>query len=405
MATIVQKYGGSSVADVACIRRVAEAVVQRKRGGDRVVVVVSAMGKTTDALINQAREVTPDPPRRELDMLVTAGERITMALLSMAIQDLGESSISFTGSQSGIITDENHQGARILEVRPFRIHDELDKDRIVIVAGYQGVSRRKEITTLGRGGSDTTAVAMAAALGADACEIYSDVDGVYSADPNLCPQAQLLKELKYETMQTMAGAGAKVLNSDAVEFARRAQVAIHARKTGDVGGRQTVIKEEAREPSGVVAVVGASVVTRLVGPRQVTSGLIDELLRLGGRIVALSAGTHFDLLVDRTSIPGKEHASMRKLANERGLEATAVGVVTLVGTGLLARSGVWLGVERCLGESAVTPLAWLASDLGLSAVVEPGQVDGLVTMLHRELVESELQASQVVAAKSHCAAK
>lgn len=394
MATIVQKYGGSSVSDADRIRGVARAVVERKRAGDRMVVVVSAMGKTTDALIAQAREVCPDPPRRELDMLVTAGERIAMALLSMAIQDLGESAISFTGSQSGIITDENHQGARILEVRPFRIREELDRNRIVIVAGYQGVSRHKEITTLGRGGSDTTAVALAAALDADACEIYSDVDGVYSADPNLTPQAQLLKELKYETMQTMAGAGAKVLNADAVEFARRAQVAIHARKTGDTSGRESVVKSEAQEPSGVVAVVGANVVTRLSGAMQVTSELIDELVRVGGRVMALSVGTHVDLLVDRTGIPGKEHASLERIAGARDLEASAVGVVTLVGTGLLARPAVWLGIERCTAEVGVKPMAWLGSDLGHSAIVLPGQVDTLVKALHRALVEADVRPTR-----------
>ena len=394
MVTVVQKYGGSSVADVSRIRRVAEAVVARKRAGDRMVVVVSAMGKTTDALIAQAREVTPDPPRRELDMLVTAGERIAMALLSMAIQDLGESAISFTGSQSGIITDENHQGARILEVRPIRIPEELDKGRIVIVAGYQGVSRQREITTLGRGGSDTTAVALASALNADACEIYSDVDGVYTADPNLCPQAQLLKELRYETMQAMAGAGAKVLNADAVEFARRAGIVIEARKTGDASGRQTQIKTSAHEPSGVVAVVGANVVTRLVGPKLAVSQLVEELSRFGGRIMALLIDAGLDLLVDRTGIPGKEHATLIRLAAEHGLEARAVGVVTLVGSGMLTRPGVWQGIEASLASTGVRPQTWLGSDLTHSVVIEVTQVDGLVKALHAQLIEAELNRSR-----------
>ncbi|MCK5690109.1 aspartate kinase, partial [Myxococcota bacterium] len=222
MGIIVQKYGGSSVADVEKLKIVAQQVVSTKRAGSDVVVVVSAMGKTTDELVALAHQVTSSPPQRELDMLVTTGERITMALLSMAIADLGEEAISFTGSQSGIITENSHQGARILEVRPYRLRDELSRGRIVIVAGYQGVSRSKEVTTLGRGGSDTSAVALAAALSADACEIYSDVDGVYSADPNICEQAQLLSSLDYETMEAMAGSGAKVLNAQAVEFARRA---------------------------------------------------------------------------------------------------------------------------------------------------------------------------------------
>src|SRR5688572_9453703 len=189
MAVIVQKYGGSSVADVQKLRRVAERVMRTRDQGHAVVVVVSAMGDTTDELLSLAKQVSPNPDRRELDMLLSAGERIAMALLSMAIRELGADAISFTGSQSGIITNDRHTDSRIIEVRPFRVQDELARGRIVVVAGYQGVSYKREVTTLGRGGSDTTAVAMAAALDAEYCEICSDVDGVYSADPRVVPAA------------------------------------------------------------------------------------------------------------------------------------------------------------------------------------------------------------------------
>ncbi len=228
---IVQKYGGSSVADVAKIQRVAERVATTRAQGSQVVVVVSAMGDTTDELLALARKVSPDPHRRELDMLLTAGERISMALLGLALQAGGVEAVSFTGSQSGIITDGAHTNARILEVRPVRILEELARGRVVIVAGYQGVSREKEVTTLGRGGSDTTAIALAAALEAEVCEIYSDVDGVYTADPRLVPGARRLSELSHEEMQQLSLSGAKVLNAQAVEFARDRGIVIHARST------------------------------------------------------------------------------------------------------------------------------------------------------------------------------
>ncbi|WP_394820524.1 aspartate kinase [Pendulispora albinea] len=239
MAIIVQKYGGSSVADVVKIGQVADKIVAAKSAGHDVVVVVSAMGKTTDELLALARTVRPpedvlfDPPRRELDMLVSTGERVSMALLSIAIHARGFDAVSFTGSQSGIMTNDRHFDARIIEVRPHRIEDELARGRIVIVAGYQGMSYKREITTLGRGGSDTTAVALAAALGAESCEIYSDVDGVYSADPRVVTDPKHLGEVDLATLQQMAESGAKVLNAQAVEWARRAKIAIYARRTAD----------------------------------------------------------------------------------------------------------------------------------------------------------------------------
>src|ERR1700739_3776629 len=218
MSIVVQKYGGSSVADAGKLRLLADHIMRTKKEGHDVVVVVSAMGDTTDDLLALAKMISPNPDRRELDMLLSAGERISMALLSLAIHELGGNAISFTGSQSGIITNDRHVDARIIEVRPFRVQDELSRGRIVVIGGYQGVSYRKEVTTLGRGGSDTTAVAMAAAIDAEYCEICSDVDGVYSADPRVVAAAHRIGTLSYEETQEMAEAGAKVLNAQAVEF-------------------------------------------------------------------------------------------------------------------------------------------------------------------------------------------
>src|SRR4051794_33658267 len=261
MSIVVQKYGGSSVADVSKLKRVADRVMRTHRGGHGVVVVVSAMGDTTDDLLKLAKDVSPNPDRRELDMLLTAGERISMALLSMAIRELGGDAISFTGSQSGIITNDRHVDARIVEVRPFRVQDELARGKIVVVAGYQGVSYKREVTTLGRGGSDTTAVAMAAALGAEYCEICSDVDGVYSADPRVVPAARRIGALSYEETQELAEAGAKVLNAQAVEFAKEKGIAIYARATGsalpgtDPSADGTVVrKHPPRMPGTVIGV-------------------------------------------------------------------------------------------------------------------------------------------------------
>jgi aspartate kinase len=263
MSIVVQKYGGSSVADPEKIRAVAQRVMKTREQGHQVVVVVSAMGDTTDDLLQTAKRVSANPERRELDMLLSVGERISMALLSMAIRDLGGDAVSLTGSQAGIITNDRHIDARIIEVRPFRVQDELSQGRIVIIAGFQGVSYRKEVTTLGRGGSDTTAVAMAAALDAEWCEICSDVDGVYSADPRVVPAARPIAELSHEETQEMAEAGAKVLNAQAVEFAKQRGIAIFARATAQpppgVGELSdgTVVRKFAAKPPGTVVGVAS----------------------------------------------------------------------------------------------------------------------------------------------------
>lgn len=260
---VVQKYGGSSVADADRLRRVARRVVDTAQQGYSVVVVISAMGRTTDELTALAKSVCAQPPRRELDMLLSAGERIACSTLAMAISDLGQKAISFTGSQVGIITNDRHTDARILEVRPYRVQDELHRGRVVIVAGYQGVSYKREVTTLGRGGSDTTAVAIAAALGAEYCEICSDVDGVYSADPRQVDGAQHLERISYETMQELSRFGAKVLHSQAVAFARRSGILIHA-QSAEQGGRITIVgSDDGEHPS--VGVAGLSHLVRVNG--------------------------------------------------------------------------------------------------------------------------------------------
>src|SRR5687768_13298545 len=273
---IVQKYGGSSVADVQKIQKVADRVAAAKSAGKDVVVVVSAMGDTTDDLLSLAKQVSESPARRELDMLLSAGERISMALLSMALNARGIPAVSFTGSQSGIVTNDAHTNARIVEVRPFRVQDELERGKVVIVAGYQGVSYRRDVTTLGRGGSDTPAVALAAALDAEACEIYSDVEGVYTADPRVVPDARRLAELSYEEMQELAESGAKVLNAQAVEFAKDRGIAIYARATR--GGEETVIRK--LPPRAPGRVVGVASETGLVQVTTAPEGvaLLRELL-------------------------------------------------------------------------------------------------------------------------------
>ena len=236
---IVQKYGGSSLSDLSAIRRVAQRVIASVDSGYRVVVVVSAMGNTTNELLALARSISESPPTRELDMLVSVGERVSMALLAMAIQELGHSAVSFTGSQSGIITDQHHVAARVLEVRPTRIQAALEEGKVVVVAGFQGVSTAREVTTLGRGGSDTTAVVLAAALQAEYCEICSDVDGVYSADPRVVPQATRLQEMSLDSALALGRAGAKVLLAEAVQRARELGVRLHASATSKLSGSGT----------------------------------------------------------------------------------------------------------------------------------------------------------------------
>ncbi|UCE57183.1 MAG: aspartate kinase [Desulfobacterales bacterium] len=263
MTCIVQKYGGSSVADVDKLRKVARLIADIKGQNVDIAVVVSAMGKTTDELVLMARQISHKPPRREMDMLLSTGERITMSLLCMALHELSLEAVSLTGSQAGIITNDRHNDAQVIEVRPFRVQDEMAKGKVVIIGGFQGVSYKRDITTLGRGGSDTTAVALAAALDAERCEIYSDVDGVYSADPSMTAEARHLPEVSYPAMQEMSMAGAKVLHAHAVQFAKEKNIAIYARSTFKPG-RETVIRKLSPGTIiGVQAVVSEKQVERI----------------------------------------------------------------------------------------------------------------------------------------------
>jgi aspartate kinase len=383
MQIVVQKYGGSSVADPAKIRRVAERVVATRQAGKQVVVVVSAMGKTTDQLLALAKQVAPAPPRRELDMLLTCGERISMALLSMAINELGYEAISFTGSQSGILTNDRHSGARIIEVRPIRVQDELERGRVVIVAGFQGVSYKREITTLGRGGSDTTAVALAAALGAEYCEICSDVEGVFSADPRLVDAAELREAVSHDEMEELAAHGAKVLHPAAVEFARAAQIALYARATAGAGGGTRIDPVGAAERLGqVVGVTGQKGLVRLAlqGPGA-AAALVAALREEGAQVVHLRADADravahlaLDDLPDWTAARTRLCAALGAglaLADRRG-------AVSVVGSGL---GGDPAAVARALELAG--PVDELAtSPLRITAFCAEDRVDTMVRALH-----------------------
>jgi aspartate kinase len=316
---VVQKYGGTSVGTTERIRAVAQRIAAAKEAGQAVVVVVSAMGDTTDDLLALAREVTPEPPARELDMLLTAGERISMALLSMALHGLGQAAISFTGSQSGIITDTQHADAKILDVRATRIREALDAGRIVIVAGFQGVSPEREVTTLGRGGSDTTAVALAAALGATCCEIYTDVDGVYSADPRIVPRAHKIDALSYDEMLELAARGAKVLHSRSVEVARRFGVPVHV-LSSFTHAPGTVIRDMERVETAVVRGIACD---EEVGTLTVAD--LPARVECGARLLeALGACNIRTLLVVQT--PRGERCELVCLLQQSDL-ARAVGVL------------------------------------------------------------------------------
>ncbi|MBI5500973.1 MAG: aspartate kinase [Deltaproteobacteria bacterium] len=402
MPIVVQKYGGSSVADLDKLRRIADVVVARQRSGYEVVVVVSAMGKTTDQLLAQARELSPSPPRRELDMLLTTGERVTMALLAIAIHERGGEAVSFTGSQAGITTNDRHSDARILEVRPFRVQDELARGKIVIVAGFQGVSYKREVTTLGRGGSDTTAVALAAALDAEACEIYSDVDGVYSADPRVVPAARHLPQISYAEMQEMAQAGAKVMNAQAVEFAKQAGIAIYARASFQPG-RETVIRKGAPvEEYTPRAVVSSKNIARVRMIGHATGARLAEVLALAAQhqiplrevscaappatpawsrasfLVPLENAVHF----------ARFRADVAAMLGEAVEVDEHLGAVSVIGEGITRDENVLLAslarVER-LG----IPLEGLTTTaFRISFLVPLADVDRLVQDLHAVLVES-----------------
>jgi aspartate kinase len=389
MAIVVQKYGGSSVADLAKLAQVAELVVATKRAGHQVVVVVSAMGKTTDELLGLAERAAAAagtgtaPARRELDMLLSVGERTTMALLSIAVQARGEAAVSLTGSQSGIMTNDRHFDARIIEVRPHRIEDELHHGKIVIVAGYQGMSYRREITTLGRGGSDTTAVALAAALSAERCEIYSDVDGVYSADPRNIANARHLPELDFDTMQEMAESGAKVLNARAVEWAKRQNIAIYARKTQDFAERGHGRETRVHAPESPDA--RAVVLDRRVALLRVPTARASALLACCAECEldlrdSVWQDASFAAVLPLGALPSPDAALARLSESVAGLEISrGLASVSLVGVGVGSQPGELVAF---LGELATKPALLVATPLRISALVPESSAGAAERALH-----------------------
>ena len=403
MAVVVQKYGGSSVADVTRLRKVADRVMQTRRQGHDVVVVVSAMGDTTDELLALAKQVSPNPDRRELDMLLTAGERIAMALLSMAIREQRGNAISFTGSQSGIVTNDRHVDARIIEVRPFRVQDELARGKIVVVAGYQGVSYRREVTTLGRGGSDTTAVAMAAALGAEYCEICSDVDGVYTADPRVVRGAKRIGTLSYEETQELAESGAKVLNAQAVEFAKEKGIAIYARATSgplpgpDPSADGTVVRRfTPRMPGTVVgvaserdvlaihAVPGSAPSDALAMP---VLGFLDDH-RVAGKQLHLLDGD-LAVVVSRENLheEARVRAAMAARFGDRVRIADMLGALSVIGAGINASFDNLRRGSNALAAAGIDVSGISTSSFRITWMIDRARLDDAVRRLHRTFIE------------------
>jgi aspartate kinase len=399
MALIVQKYGGTSVADAERIKRVAERIVTAKRAGDDVVVVVSAMGHTTDELISLAEQVSPLPQPREMDILLTSGERISMALLAMAIANLGHDAMSFTGSQAGIITDSTHGKARIIDVTPSRIRTALDEGHIVIVAGFQGVSvESKDITTLGRGGSDTTAVALAAALRADVCEIYTDVEGVYTADPRIVPNARKLDRISYEDMLEMAASGAGVLMLRCVEYGRRQHIPIHVRSSFTQqsgtwvieGGQmeQAIISGVAHDVSEAkVTVVGvpdkpgeAAAIFRTLADAEVNIDMIVQNISQ-----AATARTDISFTLPKTDLHAAIHA-LTKVQAEVGFDSLIsddhIGKVSLVGAGMKSHPGVSATFFTALADAGVNVEIISTSEIRISVVCRDTDVPAAVRAVH-----------------------
>jgi aspartate kinase len=397
VALIVQKYGGTSVADPERIRAVAEHVAFTKRHGNDVVVVVSAMGKSTDNLIKLANDVSSVQPARELDMLLTTGERISMTLVCMALAGVGIDAISFTGSQVGIITDTVHTKAKILEVKGDRVREALAQGKVCVVAGFQGVSTDKEITTLGRGGSDTTAVALAAALDADSCEIYTDVTGVFTADPRIVPQARKLQHINFDEMLEMAGAGSKVLALRSVEFARNHNVPIQVRSsfTWEPGTWVTSQEPSMEDPiiSGVVTDTSeAKVTVRKVPDRPGISAALFEQLA--------ESNVNVDMIVQNTSTDGNTDISftvpkadmkvaqgiVESVAKEIGAAGIAqddsIAKISLVGAGMKTSPGIAAKMFRTLADNDVNIEMISTSTIRISVVVAAADLEKAARSLH-----------------------
>lgn len=402
MALVVQKYGGSSVADADAIRRVAERIVETKKQGHHVVVVCSAMGDTTDDLLDLAQQVCPAPPVRELDMLLTAGERISNALVAMAIESLGSQARSFTGSQAGVITTGVHGKAKIIDVTPGRLQAALDEDQVVLVAGFQGVSQdSKDVTTLGRGGSDTTAVALAAALNADVCEIYTDVDGIFSADPRIVPNARHLKTVSFEEMLELAACGAKVLMLRCVEYARRYHLPVHVRssysdKPGTLvqGSMEDIPMEDALltgvahdNSEAKVTVVGlpdvpgyAAKMFRAVADADIN---IDMVLQNVSKIEDGKTDITFTCPreVGRTAVE-KLESLKSDIGFTQVLYDDHIGKVSLVGAGMRSHPGVTATFCETLAATGINIELISTSEIRISVLVKDTDLDKAVVALH-----------------------
>ena len=403
MGLIVQKYGGSSVADAEGMKRVAARIVASKRDGNQVVVVVSAMGDTTDELIDLANQVTPIPNGRELDMLLTAGERISMALLAMAISSLGHEARSFTGSQAGVITDSSHGRARIIDVTPGRIQEALAEGAIAIVAGFQGISQdTKDITTLGRGGSDTTAVALAAALDADVCEIYTDVDGVFSADPRVVPSAQKLKSVTYEEMLELAASGAKVLHLRCVEYARRYDLPIHVRSSFSNNEGTWVVKDHPEGDQMEQAIISG--IAHDKSEAKITIVGVPDRTGVAARIFQAIADNdiNIDMIVQNVSaaatgltdisftLPKSEGTNatqiLQKLQGEVGFASILyddqIGKISLVGAGMRSHPGVTATFFAAMADAGVNIEMISTSEIRISIICRETDLQNGVRAAH-----------------------
>ncbi|GHH65837.1 aspartokinase [Streptosporangium violaceochromogenes] len=416
MALVVQKYGGSSVADASCIKRVAQRIVTTKKAGNDVVVVVSAMGDTTDELLDLAQQVSPLPPGRELDMLLTSGERISMALLAMAIANLGQEARSFTGSQAGVITDSSHGRARIIDVTPGRIRGALDAGQVAIVAGFQGVSQdTKDITTLGRGGSDTTAVALAASLEADVCEIYTDVDGVFTADPRIVPVARKVPRISYEEMMEMAACGAKILHLRCVEYARRFNLPIHVRSSFSTKEGTWVTSDPDSEGTAMEQPIISGVAHDRSEAKITVVGVPDKVGEAATIFKTLAdAEVNIDMIVQNVSaaatgrtdisftLPASDGSTaltaLKKVQGDIGFESLLfddqIGKVSLVGAGMRSHPGVSATFFAALADAGVNIEMISTSEIRISVIVGQDEVDAAVTAAHRAF---NLDADQVEA--------
>ena len=415
MGLIVQKYGGSSVADAESMKRVASRIVATKKAGHQVVVVVSAMGDTTDELIDLANQITPIPEGRELDMLLTAGERISMALLAMAIKNLGHEAQSFTGSQAGVITNSVHGKARIIDVTPGRIKEAIDHGAIAIVAGFQGISQdTKDVTTLGRGGSDTTAVALAAALEADVCEIYTDVDGVFSADPRIVPTARKLKSVTYEEMLELAACGAKVLHLRCVEYARRFDLPIHVRSSFSNLEGTWVVKDQPEGGNMEQAIISG--IAHDKSEAKVTIVGVPDRSGVAARIfqAIADADINIDMIVQNVSaaatgrtdisftLPTSEGnratSIVQKLQGEIGFESIQyddqIGKLSLIGAGMRSHPGVTATFFAAMADAGVNIEMISTSEIRISIVCRQSDLERAVKAAHTAF---DLDADQVEA--------